>query len=356
MARISELHYSNAYAASSGVSEFLEVSLSAGEDPADFSVSFYEANGSLGVTINLNDPGVQASYDPDSNEYVYVISADYFNILLTDPNGGGSGNYEAYALVDTSSSTVVDFYDIGGGTQNITATNGPAAGATSVNLPVLTGPNSTTTTLQFNQPDPDVLTYGTVDPGSSGVICFARGTLMLTPDGEVPVEKLKTGDMLETADHGARPIRWIGKRTVRADGELAPIVFRQGALGNRNVLVVSPQHRMLVAGAETEMLFGEEEVLVAAKHLVNGDTIFVRPGGLVTYYHVMLDAHELVFSNGVLSESFYVSKNSLATLDAAARTELLTLFPHFAAENAEDWVTARTTLKGHEARTLALAA
>lgn len=356
MARISELHYSNAYAASSGVSEFLEVSLAPGENPADYTVVFYQSNGTAGATITLTDLGVQYTYDPDSNENVYVISADNFNIRLTDPDGGGGNNYEAFALVDTSSSTVIDFYDIGGGTQNITATNGLAAGATSTNLPVLVGPNSTTTTLQFNQPDPDTLTYGTADPGGTGVICFTHGTMLLTPDGEVTVEKLKVGDLLVTADNDAQPIRWIGKRTVRAEGDLAPVVFRRDALGNDRPLIVSPQHRMLVAGAETEMLFGENEVLVAAKHLVNGDTIVVRPGGLVTYFHVMLDQHELVFSNGVMSESFYISSHSLATLDDCARDELLTLFPAFRVEGAADWITARPTLKGHEARTLARAA
>ena len=77
---------------------------------------------------------------------IFVISADDFPILLTDPNGGGSDNYEAYALTNTATSEVIDFYDIGGGTQNILALDGAAAGATSENLAVLTGPNSTTTT------------------------------------------------------------------------------------------------------------------------------------------------------------------------------------------------------------------
>jgi len=51
MARISELHYSNAYASASGVAEFVEVALAPGEDPADFTVSFYDADG----TVLLNE-------------------------------------------------------------------------------------------------------------------------------------------------------------------------------------------------------------------------------------------------------------------------------------------------------------
>ena len=121
MARISELHYSNAYAASSGVSEFLEVSIGASEDPANFTVSFYQANGQVGIEIPLTSvPTAQVTVDADNNEVVYVISADDFPILLTDPNGGGSTNYEAYALTNTATGEVIDFYDIGGGTVSYT--------------------------------------------------------------------------------------------------------------------------------------------------------------------------------------------------------------------------------------------
>ncbi len=78
MARISELHYSNAYAASSGEAEFLEVALNASEDPADFMVGFYQSDGSHGLDVNLQD-GLTAGLiteiiDLENNEKVYVIS------------------------------------------------------------------------------------------------------------------------------------------------------------------------------------------------------------------------------------------------------------------------------------------
>ncbi|KAJ54855.1 type I secretion protein [Actibacterium mucosum KCTC 23349] len=356
MARISELHYSNAYAASSGVAEFLEVSLAQGEVASDFTVTFYQANGSAGLTVNLGDPGVVMTVDTQSNENVYVISADNFNIRLTDPNGGGSNNYEAYALVETSSGTVVDFYDIGGGTQNIVAQDGPAAGAVSENLPVLVGPNQTTTTLQFNQPDPDTLTYGSVNPGDSGAICFTRGTMIETATGAKPVEKLRAGDLVLTADRAAQPLRWVGKRTVVAEGDMAPIVFATGILGNFRPLVVSPQHRVLISAATLSLLFGEEEALVAARHLVDGETVNRRHGGLVTYYHLMFDQHELIWANGALSESFLVSAHSLSMLTPAMRAEFQTLFPELLANPVVEPQPVRRTLQGYEARLLALAA
>ena len=167
MALISELHYSNAYSGSSGVSEFLEVTLLPGEDPADFTVSFYQAEGSVGIEVNLTDPGVQSTSDHDTGRTYYVISEDNFPSFLTEPDWGGSTNYEAYALTDVVADPddVLSFFDIGGGTTNITATDGLAAGAPSTNIPVPTGPNAATYTIQFAPNAPTTPIYSPLTEG-----------------------------------------------------------------------------------------------------------------------------------------------------------------------------------------------
>ncbi len=327
MARISELHYSNAYAASSGESEFLEVALRSDELPENFTVSFYQANGQVGIEIPLDHPDVQFTIDPDNNEKVYVISADDFPILLTDPNGGGPTNYEAYALTNTDTGEVIDFYDIGGGTQNIMAQNGLAAGETSVNLPVLVGPNQTTTTLQFNQPDPDTLVYGSVDPGDTGAACFTAGTQVDTPDGPRLIETLQPGDLVDTLDAGAQPVRWVGRRTVYGQGRFAPIRFCAGTLGASADVVVSPQHRVLISGWQAELMFGEDEILVPAKSLVNGTSVTEAPRDVVTYVHLLFDRHQLVSTSGLVSESFFPGQEGLAGLPSDTTEELFALFP-----------------------------
>ncbi|SLN64084.1 hypothetical protein PSA7680_03372 [Pseudoruegeria aquimaris] len=353
MARISELHYSNAYAASSGVAEFLEVSLAPGEDPADFTVSFYQANGSLGYELTLDTPGVSATLDPQTGEMVYVISADVFPILLTDPNGSGPNNYEAYALTDTSGSpgTVIDFYDIGGGTQNITAIGGAADGATSQSLPVLVGPESTTTTLQFNQPNPDDLTYGAVNPGDSGIACFVLGTEIDTPQGPRRIETLAPGDLVLTRDHGPQPLRWIGRTTVRGTGRFAPVRIRAGQLGATRDLWVSQQHRMLRSGWQVELLLGAEEVLVPAKQLIDGAGIALAPCDCVTYMHMLFDRHEIVTANGAASESYFPGATSLAELAPATAAEIRALFPGLDREIGYG-PTARPTTSHAEGRLL----
>ena len=310
------------------MSEFLEVALRPSEDPGDYTVSFYQANGSAGIEIPLTDPGIQVTTDPDNGELVYVISADDFPILLTDPNGGGSNNYEAYALTNTSTGEVIDFYDIGGGTRNITATDGAAAGAVSENLPVLKGPNATTTTLQFNQPDPDTLTYGAVAPGDTGVACFAGGTLVDTPDGPRPVSGISPGDLVLTVDSGPQAVRWAGAQTVRGNAARAPVRIAAGAFGARRAVFVSPQHRVLVSGWQAELYFGEAEVLVPAVALVGCPGVTRAPCDLITYVHFLFDSHQLVTASGLVSESFLPGAEALNDgVASAAAEELFALFP-----------------------------
>lgn len=352
MARISELHYSNAYAASSGVSEFLEIALNPNENPADFVASFYEANGTEGFRLRLNDPGITVSTGA-GGELVYVISADVYPIQLTDPNGNTAGNYEAFALTNTTTNTVFDFYDIGGGTRNITATNGAASGATSENIAVPFGPNATTTTIQFNQPNPGTAVYESVDPGATGVICFVAGAQIITPDGLKPVESLKVGDLVITRDNGFKPVGWIGQRTVPGKGDLAPIRLAKGFLGAQRPHYVSPNHRILVSGAFAEMLFGESEILVPAKALVVNDRVSQCPCESVTYVHIMFDQHEIVTVDGVESESFYPGKSGMDTLEDATREELISLFPELESQDAAPWYTARMVTTAREGAAVA---
>ena len=84
--------------------------------------------------------------------------------------------------------------------------------------------------------------------------------------------------MVITRDDGAQPIRWIGGRMGPGRGRNAPIrVAAGGILGARRPFLLSPQHRVLVEGFRAQLLCGEEEVLVSARHLINGDDFRVAP-------------------------------------------------------------------------------
>lgn len=188
--------------------------------------------------------------------------------------------------------------------------------------------------------------------GALGPPCFVAGTLIRTVRGERPVERLAVGDLVWTKDNGLQPIRWCGRRRTPGDGQHAPILFEAGAFGNLRPLLVSPQHRMLVSGWQAQLWFGEDEILVAAKHLVNGTTIRVSPMPQVTYHHILFEGHEIVESEGVLSESFHPGEHILET-DVAMRTEILELFPDLADLSASPLSrTARRVLRGSEAAVL----
>ncbi|GKY88557.1 Hint domain-containing protein [Sinisalibacter aestuarii] len=185
------------------------------------------------------------------------------------------------------------------------------------------------------------------------IICFTEGTMILTPYGERPIESLQPGDLVLTRDHGPQPLRWIGTTEAEGKGKLAPIRFETGSFGNDRPLLVSPQHRMIYEGSLATLYFESREVMVPAKHLVNGTTIRQENMPHVRYYHLLFDQHEVIWGNRAASESFHPGMQGLGAIDAATRDELFTLFPELRANPNGYGQTARMVLRGYEARLIA---
>lgn len=186
--------------------------------------------------------------------------------------------------------------------------------------------------------------------------CFVAGSMIDTPSGPVAVEKLKAGDAVLTVGNGTQRIRWVGRTMQNAENGLAPIRIQAGALGGNTPskdLLVSPAHRLVISGWRIELLFGETEALVAAKALVNDDTITVAHDlESFEYFHIMFDRHEIVMSNGVPSESFQPKAELLTKLDHATRKELLMLFPELASRDRGKSAIAMPALTYREASLL----
>jgi hypothetical protein len=248
----------------------------------------------------------------------------------------------AYSLTDSGSGEFVTGIHIGAGVTSLSY-SGPALGVMSSQ--VLT-PGATYTF------DGENSTWTNPVPYADFVACFTKGTLIDTAAGPVAIEDLTVGDRVVTRDSGLAAIRWIGKRTVPATGKMAPVVFSKGAIGNDAELAVSPQHRMFLSGWRCELLFGSDEVLAPAVHLVNGETIWRREGGEVTNYHILFDRHEIVSAHGTQSESFHPTATNTGAFEEEARDELLTLFPELTDLVEEYGPTARPVLKGFETRVL----
>lgn len=195
---------------------------------------------------------------------------------------------------------------------------------------------------------------------NTGVPCFTRGTLILTPSGEIPVESLTAGDLVSTLDAGPQPIVWIGHRNLSSSDlgnfpHLRPICIPRGALGGglpTDILIVSPQHRVLVRSRIISRMFDRDEVLVAAKHLVGTGGIHVLEDGKdVEYWHIMLPDHQVITSAGALTESLYVGAQSLKSIGDEGRRELLELMPQL---ETIVFSPARTFANGRMGRNLAI--
>lgn len=187
----------------------------------------------------------------------------------------------------------------------------------------------------------------------TSIPCFATGTRIRTARGDIPVEALEVGDLIETRDSGLQPVRWIGRRKVPATGRFAPVVIERGTLGLHDTLVLSPQHRVLIRHHMAELLFGEDEVLVAAKDLVNECSIHVREGGEVEYFHLLFDSHQMIWSEGLLTESFQPGPQTLSGFDDDVQEELFALFPELDPATGMGYsAAARPSLRSYEARAL----
>lgn len=158
-------------------------------------------------------------------------------------------------------------------------------------------------------------------------ICFVSGTMIETPKGSVLVEDLKLGDLVLTKSHGPQPIKWIDQRSFPAVGPMAPVRFAQRAIGNKEELWLSQQHRVLVENGMAELMFGDTAVLVPAVAFVNARNVEVVEGGTVTYHHFMFDQHQVVYANGVPAESFHPGEVGLSGLPNATQQELFAMFP-----------------------------
>ena len=135
-------------------------------------------------------------------------------------------------------------------------------------------------------------------------VCFTTGTAIATARGSVRVEDLVVGDMVRTVSGTNRPVRWIGHRAIeRAAGHERPVRIVAGTFGEglpERDLWLSPGHPVLV-GADAD---GEGGHLVPIMCLINGTTIERMLVDTVTYWHVELDAHDVLLAEGLPAESY----------------------------------------------------
>jgi hypothetical protein len=207
------------------------------------------------------------------------------------------------------------------------------------------------TLIQAEEPQPD--------ERLSDLLCisFARGTMITLGDGsQKPIERLAVGDRVLTRDHGPQALLWIGQVTLRAVGAYAPVVISSGVLGNNGDLVVSQHHRMFLYQRNRSKAVPKSEILVQAKHLVNGDTVILREIGFVDYYSLVFDAHEIIYAEGIPAESLMVSEATVSRLPPELAAEVKQRFPklsqmqHFGVEAGPQELAAMGLTSAHRSK------
>ncbi|MFV0514609.1 MAG: Hint domain-containing protein [Jhaorihella sp.] len=276
-----------------------------------------------------------------------TISGDFNAFVFGDVSAGeASDGYTFSALSNTSFGTLTTNSTTGTYTFTPNWANIAATGSDQVVSFTVTGTDggsSETDTVVINL-----------------LICVARGTRIATTRGPVAVEDLACGDLVCTMDGAPQPVRWIGSRRVPVqemtrDPSLRPVRFEPDAMGAgrpERALRVSPQHRVFLQDWRAQLMFGEDQVLVPAKSLVNDSTVRREAGDEdIEYFHILFDEHQIMFTEGLATESFHPGAYTLAELDAPVRRELLKLFPHLQDDTGYGAV-ARPALRPWEARML----
>lgn len=235
------------------------------------------------------------------------------------PAGGGSGSASGSGSANSGSGSAnggagSGNYGSGSGSGSGTGSNSSGSGSGSgVGTGYGTGSSATGSGGGYGAGSGGYGSASGYGSGSGGVRCFTRGTLILTTEGEVVVERLAVGTAIVTAS-GPKPVKWIGRQTLRRPPSatwhprLLPVRISQFAIDDctpcRDV-VLSQDHSLFVDGA-----------LIPARHLVNGHSIRFDERALelqaLEYFHVELDAHEVIYADGLPVESFLYSGGTIA--------------------------------------------
>lgn len=301
--------------------------------------------GSSGPPYDLTRHLMQVEInDVDENGMIAVNTGDTITI---------NGVPQQIGLIYYGDTSVIDGMTI----QTVSMYVGPG-NATPVVFPILNGKvssafagdvTSATGTGSFGAPIP-----------YDQFACFAKGTMIAAGHGVVAIETLKASDLVMTRDNGLQPIRWIGSAVIGGTRagipeKLRPVRITAGALGPdvpSQDLLVSPQHRILIRSKIARRMFGAEEILVAARQLLQLDGVSLASDlRTVEYFHFLLDRHEVIISNGAETESLYTGPEALRSVGSEAREEILTLFPELDQDGSPP-IPARVMVAGKKARKL----
>jgi hypothetical protein len=272
-------------------------------------------NGTFNYTVSLTDTGTTSI---GTYWFAWIPGQDYLDTPPTNivaPAGwsdvitnGGAG--DGYAI-----------RFIAGPGSELTTGNALNFSFTSTETPAQLAGNSS-----FHSTVPETTSFvyeGAAfgDPGfqfTATVTCFCAGARILTERGEVAVEQLVIGDNVVTASGVLRPVRWLGHRRIDISrhpdpAAVWPVRVAANAFGDRlprRDLWLSPGHNIAVEG-----------VIMPISSLINGRSVAQVKRTEVEYWHVELDAHDIILAEGLPAESYLDCGNRTAFANGGAFVE-----------------------------------
>ncbi len=186
-------------------------------------------------------------------------------------------------------------------------------------------PPGTTLTFQSREANSASLT----------ILCLSSDSMIIVADGSRRIGDIQVGDSVRTRC-GLQTVRWVGRRRIgaaemRSNPKLRPVRIMAGALGDglpKQDMLVSRQHRILVNSKVAERMFGRRNVLISAIKLTEMPGIFVDASVTeIEYNHLLFDDHEIIFADGVPTESLFTGPEALKAVSPDAREEILKILP-----------------------------
>lgn len=134
-------------------------------------------------------------------------------------------------------------------------------------------------------------------------------TPIATPMGERQAGSLRRGDTVLTGSGDVVPVLHVVRSRVPARGSFAPVRLRAPYFGLTRDIVVGPEQRLVLHGSEVEYNFGQQAVLVPARHVVTGHAAkWVNPSAIADYVQLVLPGHEVLVAAGCALESLYIGR------------------------------------------------
>jgi hypothetical protein len=281
-------------------------------------------------TLEVNgviDPGVTIGFSPSIGAQVGDLVLDLASAEKGTISGFGIGNTIDIAGSDFTNALF---------TQGISGSAGTLTLSGGISAPL--------SLAVFGDYSADAFTVApqSTDAIVTLVACFAAGTRIATASGEANVEHLREGQEVRCRVGGTAPIVWIGRRHIDLRRHPTPLLYwpvrvQRDAFANGTPcrdLYLSPDHAVYV-----------DSVLIPIRHLINGTTIEQVAVDAVTYYHVELAQHDVLWAEGLEVESYL---DTTDRQDMVIRPRSIPLSPNLTARTWEALGCAKLVVTGHE--------